>query len=161
MSSMEGDQKIYIQHRTEENQGTKPEADEDKSRFMMRIFSPCMSPEPRVLAPALASMKASCTSGSPRYCNSGGHERERRREEGAQCSLLTLKYKVPVPQPAMPPEERPGHESGATVVSIWSCPSKSLSSPPPSWPWCSHHRPRTHDTSSSNPPHPSHCPSCS
>lgn len=42
-------------------------------------------------------------------------------------------------------------ESGATVVNIRSCASKSLSSPLPSWPWYSRHKPQTHDTSSSNP----------
>lgn len=42
-------------------------------------------------------------------------------------------------------------KEGATVVSIRSCASKSLSSPLLSWPWCSHHRLQSHGTSSSNP----------
>lgn len=42
----------------------------------------------------------------------------------AQCLLLTLRYPVPVPQPAVPPGKGPGHsgqaEEGAALVSTRS-----------------------------------------
>lgn len=152
-----------LQPQTEENQGRKPEPAKDKVRFVMRVFSFCTLPEPGVRASALASMKASFTSGSSQLTTiqqrgsretSGGHEREGGREEGAQGPLLTLRYTKCLSLSQLCLLRGLGMsqaKEGATMVSFRSCASKSLSSPLPSWPWYSHHKLQTHDTSSSNP----------
>lgn len=111
-----------LQPQTEENQGRKPEPAKDKVRFVIRVFSFCTLPEPGVRASALASMKASFTSGSSQLTTiqqrgsretSGGHEREGGREgrRGPGPTAHPEVHQVLVPQPAVPPE-RPGHESG-------------------------------------------------
>ena len=105
---------------SEESQGRKPEPTEDRAGLKTRIFSsPCSPyPSPGFLPQLQLPRHHPSPQYPPSYHNStkvqlGNFRVGVQAVPLAPWPLLTVRYPVPVPQPAVPPGEGPGHAGQA------------------------------------------------